>query len=169
MSVSVQTASTAAQLDEVRVLMRAFVQWQRHRYASAVALVDQYFDPVAFAQELAQLPGKYQSPSGQLLLATSNGDAAGCVALREFDASAGEMKRMFVYERFHGKGVGRALAQVLIERARAIGYRRLVLDTGARQTEAINLYQRLGFRAIQPYYDVPESLRPWMVFMELEL
>ena len=43
------------------------------------------------------------------------------------------------------------------------------LDTSVRQAEAQGLYGRYGFRPIAPYYELPEDLRGWLVFMELEL
>lgn len=79
------------------------------------------------------------------------------------------MKRMFVYPEFHGKGAGRALAEAVITKARDLGYSSMVLDTSFRQAEAQALYGRLGFDVIPPYYDLPEELRDWLVFMELRL
>jgi GNAT superfamily N-acetyltransferase len=149
--------------------MRAFVAWHRQRHQEDLALIDAYFDAAAFETELASLPGKYAPPCGALLLATLDDRPAGCVALREIDADTCEMKRMFVREELQGHGVGRALGQAIIDAARAAGYRRMLLDTSFRQTEAQMLYHRLGFRDIPPYYDLPPDLRSWLVFMELPL
>ncbi len=160
----VNTPSTPEQLDQVRDLMRAFVAWHRLRHHE-----DQYFDAAAFEEELATLPGKYVPPRGGLLLATHDGNSAGCVALREIDADACEMKRMFVYPNLQGKGVGRTLAEAIIDQARTIGYRSMRLDTSIRQAEAIALYRSLGFKGISAYYELPEPMRNWLVFMELEL
>ncbi|HUR94469.1 MAG TPA: GNAT family N-acetyltransferase [Gemmatimonadales bacterium] len=168
-AVQVLVPRTASQLDHVRALMRAFIAWHRERHQQDLALIDSYFDAAAFEAELAGLPGKYSPPRGGLLLATVDDEPAGCVALREVDASRCEMKRMFVYPEHHGRGVGRALAEAIIRDARAAGYRRMVLDTSIRQAEAQALYRRQGFRDIPPYYDLPEALRNWLVFMELEL
>jgi putative acetyltransferase len=167
--VLVKVPTTTAQLDQVRDLMRAFIDWHRQRHREDIQLIDQYFDSTTFEDELAALPDKYAPPRGTLLLATHDGSPAGCVALRETGAHACEMKRMFVYPHLQGKGVGRALAQALIEQARAIGYQSMRLDTSIRQDEAKGLYQRLGFRVIEPYYELPEALRSWLVFMELKL
>lgn len=169
MKISVQVAQTRQQLDQVRSLMRSFISWHRRHHHEDLHLIDQYFDSAAFEQELASLPGKYASPKGQLLLATYNGVAAGCVALRELDAGACEMKRMFVYPEFHGKGIGRALAEALIGQARIAGYTHMLLDTSIRQNQALGLYQRLGFQVVKPYYELPEEQRNWLVFMELKL
>ena len=165
----VQVATTAKQLDQVRSLMRSFIAWHRERHREDTHLIDAYFDAHAFEQELATLPGKYVPPHGQLLLATLDGVPAGCVALRELDSASCEMKRMFVYTQFHGRGVGRTLADAVIKEAKVLGYRTMRLDTSIRQDEAKGLYQRLGFKIIEPYYELPEDLRHWLVFLELVL
>jgi ribosomal protein S18 acetylase RimI-like enzyme len=169
MSVTVQVPNTQEQLDAVRAIMRAFIAWHRLHHQQDLHLIDQYFDAAAFDEELATLPGTYQPPKGQLLLTTSDGAPAGCVALRGIDDTACEMKRMFVYPQFHGKGVGLALARELIGQARTLGYRCMRLDTSTRQDQAIGLYKRLGFKIIAPYYEVPEAMRGWLLFMELQL
>jgi putative acetyltransferase len=170
MPATVQVPSTPQQLDQVRAIMRAFISWHRERHHDDLHLIDRYFDAAAFEDELATLPGPYQPPKGQLLLATVDAAPAGCVALREIDGTACEMKRMFVYTRFHGRGAGLALAREVIARARALGYERMRLDTSIRQDQAIGLYKRLGFKMMMaPYYDVPEAMRNWLVFMELQL
>ncbi len=169
MRVEVRVPSGAEQLDAVRALMRAFVAWHRETNPEESALIDTYFDADAYERELEALPGKYGSPRGLLLYATVADEAAGCVALRELDAETCEMKRMFVYPRFHGAGVGRALADALLDGARHIGYCRMRLDTSLGQAGARRLYECMGFRPIEPYYELPESLREWLVFMELEL
>ena len=169
MLATVQVPTTTEQLDQVRSLMRSFVTWHRERHREDLHLIDAYFDARAFEQELASLPGEYAPPRGQLLLATWNGAPAGCVALREIDPASCEMKRMFVYPEFHGKGVGRALADSLLDEARALHYRVMRLDTSFRQDAAIGLYHRLGFKTIEPYYELPAAMKGWLVFMELAL
>lgn len=161
--------ASAEELDQVRSLMRAFVTWHRRRHQQDLRLIDTYFDTAAFEDELASLPGAYAPPSGQLFLATVDGAPAGCVALRQIDSVTCEMKRMFVYPQYQGHGVGRALGDAVVEAARAAGYGTMRLDTSVRQAEAQALYRRMGFREIPPYYDLPDELRDWLVFMELPL
>lgn len=167
--IEVSLATTPTQLDQVRSLIRGFVSWHRQRHHEHLDLIDQYFDAKDFEYELESLPGKYGPPDGALLLAFWDGQPAGCVALRKMDAQTCEMKRMFVYTQFQGKGIGRALAEALIREARAIGYSHMRLDTGIKQIEAQKLYQSLGFESIEPYYQVPGDLEGWLVFLQLKL
>ena len=120
-----------------------------------------------FDQELASLPGKYSPPSGRLLLAYLNEQLAGCIALRQLDTDTCEMKRLFVRPDFRGARLGKVLVDAIIAEARAIGYKRMCLDTVPGQMDrAIGLYEAIGFRDVEPYYDNPvEGAR----FMELHL
>jgi GNAT superfamily N-acetyltransferase len=168
--IRVVRASSPPQLDDVRGLMRAFVAWHRQRHLADQDLIDDYFDAAAFEDELASLPGKYAPPTGCLLVAVDDDEVAtGCVALRSLDEGVCEMKRMFVRTEAQGLGAGRALAEAVIEEARALGYRRMRLDTSVGQVEAIGLYRSMGFVTIEPYYELPERLRQWLVFMERDL
>ena len=162
-------ATSQEHFDQVRSLMREFVQWHRQRHVEDRELIDEYFDAKAFEAEQASLPGKYAPPKGQLLLALYDSQPAGCVALREMDMATCEMKRMFVSTQFHGKRVGRTLAETLIREARTIGYMSMRLDTSVRQAEAQELYQSIGFKRTEPYYELPKRLEQWLVFMELQL
>ena len=106
-------------------------------------------------QELAALPGEYAPPGGALLIARDADAAAGCVALRRLDAGTGEIKRMYVRERYRGSGLGRRLALAAIEEARKRSYTRVLLDTLPKLAPAIALYRDLGFRETGPYLACP--------------
>jgi GNAT superfamily N-acetyltransferase len=119
-----------------------------------------------FAAELASLPGPYVPPRGRLLLALAGGEAAGCVALRPLDSGVCEMKRLYVRPPFRGQGLGKLLAERIVEEARAIGYLKMKLDTLPFMQPAIRLYESLGFSSCTAYYATP---LPDTVFMELRL
>lgn len=127
-----------------------------------------------FDHELATLPGAYAPPAGRLLLAGEPGAAFGCIALRPLEWHSdhpskpltGEVKRLYVQPAQRTGGWGRRLAAVLIDDARAIGYRELKLDTLDWMTPARKLYARLGFRECAPYYANP---LPGVVYMACAL
>ena len=127
----------AEDMDLVRQLFREY---------QAFIAVDLCFQ--SFEEELAGLPGRYAPPQGTILLA---GDGAGVVALRALDPFTAEMKRLFVRPGHQGTGLGRALAEAVIEAARTRGYSRLRLDTLPQMGTAIAMYRRLGFVEIAPY------------------
>src|SRR5436305_3359249 len=79
--------------------------------------------------ELGTLPGKYARPGGVVLIARKGAEAAGAVAYRMVEPGICEMKRLYLRPAFRGGGLGRELANDLIEDACACGYRTMVLDT----------------------------------------
>ena len=112
-----------------------------------------------FDAELASLPGDYAAPSGQFLLAFVDGALAGCGGLRALAdvdyANACEMKRLYVRPAFRRFGLGRALAQALLDEARRAGYSVMLLDTLDDMESARGLYAALDFVEIPPYYFNP--------------
>jgi GNAT superfamily N-acetyltransferase len=147
--------TTTGQIAHARQLFREYAAWL------AVDLCFQGFDA-----ELANLPGAYALPRGRLLLAIKGEVAAGCVAVRPLDENVCEMKRLFVSPAFRGQGLGRRLAERVIDEARTAGYATIRLDTLPRMHDAIRLYRFLGFTPCPAYYETPLSDT---IFMELPL
>ncbi len=119
-----------------------------------------------FDRELAELPGDYVPPDGCMLVVRAEDGIVACVALRRLDPETCEMKRLYVRPSQRGLGLGRALAEAVIAEARRIGYVQMRLDTLPSMTEAAALYERLGFRDIEPYTANPV---PGARFLQLEL
>jgi putative acetyltransferase len=119
-----------------------------------------------FDKELTGLPGQYCSPRGCILLAEYENQPAGCVALRPLSGEICEMKRLYVRPQFRGLGIGKALAEAIIEQARKIGYTLMRLDTVGAMKVARALYQSLDFKQISQYMDNPIE---GAEFMELKL
>jgi putative acetyltransferase len=149
-------ASSPAQIAQVREL---FLEYAK---SLGFSLCFQSFD-----QELAGLPGDYSPPDGRLLIAEYEGEVAGCVALHKLEPGICEMKRLYLRPAFRGKGLGRRLAETILNEARSIGYQSLRLDTVERvMRDAVGLYRALGFREIAPYRANPME---GTLYMELVL
>ncbi|WP_415139586.1 GNAT family N-acetyltransferase [Ottowia sp.] len=141
-------ASAPEQIDAARALFR--------EYADQLG-VDLCFQD--FEAELAGLPGDYAEPRGTLLLALVDGELAGCCALRPIDdvdyTNAAEMKRLYVRKAFRGFGLGRQLAEAVLDAGLRMGYASVLLDTLDDMESARALYEDLGFEEIPPYYHNP--------------
>jgi GNAT superfamily N-acetyltransferase len=131
----VEEVKTKQRLSEVRKLFG--------EYADSLEI---NLDFQGFDGELAGLPGEYALPDGCLLIALWEGEVAGCVALRKFSPSICEMKRLYSRPQFRGLGIGRALCEAVIQKARSIGYERMRLDTLPSMRRARALYVSLGFK-----------------------
>ena len=147
---------------EIRLFAPDSPPWLEHlreilrEYAAGLG-VDLCFQD--FEGELAALPGEYVPPNGALLLALVGDEVAGCGALRPLPdadyANACEMKRLYVRPAFRRFGLGRILAQALIDAAIQAGYSTMLLDTLDDMEAARGLYASLGFEEIPPYYFNP--------------
>ncbi len=142
------TPESAEDWHETRLVLRD--------YAASLA-VDLCFQ--GFEEELASLPGVYAPPGGLMLLAIVDGAVAGSGAFRPLpDAdypNACEMKRLFVRPAFRRFGLGRLLAQSLMDRATEAGYSSMLLDTLDDMEAARGLYESLGFVEVPPFYFNP--------------
>jgi GNAT superfamily N-acetyltransferase len=96
-------------------------------------------------------PDEFTAPDGAFVIAFVDGTPIGCGGLRRLAAQVGEIKRMYVEPAARGMGVGRTVLRALEQRARASGYATLRLETGARQPEAISLYESEEYLPIEPY------------------
>jgi GNAT superfamily N-acetyltransferase len=96
-------------------------------------------------------PGQFVSPYGAFFVATLGGELIGCGGLRRHDDGVVEVKRMFVRSAHRRRGHARALLRALENRARASGYRRVILETGLAQPEAIALYESEGYALIDGF------------------
>lgn len=147
-NIAVLTPETAADFASLRHLL--------NDYATSIGQ-EACFEN--FEQELRDLPGEYAAPRGHLLLARVGATWAGCCALRPLDSAdypnACEMKRLYVQPDFRAQGIGRLLAQAMLDYAHLQDYSCVLLDTLSDMETARALYRELGFVEIPPYHFNP--------------
>ncbi|HOO89800.1 MAG TPA: GNAT family N-acetyltransferase [Syntrophales bacterium] len=119
-----------------------------------------------FNAELENLSGQYSPPTGDLFLAVSGTQIAGCAGLRYFAEGICEMKRLYVRPTHRGNNAGRELAESVIRAGKRFGYERMRIDTLPSMETANRLYESLGFVEIEPYrYNPVAGAR----YLELDL
>jgi GNAT superfamily N-acetyltransferase len=117
-------------------------------------------------EEVGQLVERYGAAG--LLLAYRENEPVGCVVLHRRDPATAEIKRLYVVPEARGSGLGRALTETAIARAREAGCRRVVLDTHrSRLQTAYALYRAMGFEECEPY-DCADYACPTFLALNLE-
>jgi len=107
------------------------------------------------------------APNVTFVVARLNGQVVGCGAVKEMRGAYGEIKRMYVSPTGRGHGLAKTMLAYLEQKLLAKGIPLARLETGIHQTEAIGLYERLGYRRIGPFGDYGED--PLSIFMEKRL
>ena len=158
----------------VSIMVNIIQTSTREEYIQGKELFEEYAKSInidlafqSFDDELKDVSKKYgPSAGGSLLLAKDGEQIIGCVALRKIDENICEMKRLYVQPEAKGKGLGRKLAEAIIEQAKNMGYSFMRLDTLKTMKPAVTLYQSLGFYPIDPYIFNPLENA---LFLELNL
>lgn len=87
-----------------------------------------------------------------VVLAHEKGEAVACGAIKAFDETTMEVKRMFTAEAARGRGIAVTVLDELEAWARELGFTRCVLETGVRQPYAIRLYEKQGYERMTKNY-----------------
>jgi len=121
----------------------------------------------SFDEELKNPLKKYGRPKGALFIVYSDNQAAGCIAIQPLkEDGVCEMKRLYVREGFRKLGIADQLVTILLQKAKELGYKKMVLDTLERLQPAIQLYLKHRFKNTSAYYQNPIR---GVVYMEKEL
>jgi len=161
-------ARTPEQIQQFEELVAEYKAWDIEMSGRMGLSVDTLLD-FGYEGSVHELVAEFAPPSGRLLIASFDGQVAGCAGLRRLSPEIGEMKRVYVRPAFRRRGLGKALIEALIAAARVIGYRKVRLETASFMEDAQALYRSLGFGLIEPHREIPEELKRLEVFMELKL
>jgi GNAT superfamily N-acetyltransferase len=95
-------------------------------------------------------PAEFAPPLGLFLVGYDGDEPVACGGWRSHGTDA-EVKRMYVAKRARRSGYARLILAELERTAREAGHTRMILETGARQPEAVALYERAGYTAVAPF------------------
>lgn len=121
------------------------------------------------AEVLADPKRAILDEGGKIIFATVDGRCVGCCALRRLSDTEFEVAKMAVTPAFQGAGVGRKVLEATIAAGRAMGARRLYLETNHTLTPAIRLYESVGFQHIPQERIIPSVYARADVYMEMML
>lgn len=106
---------------------------------------------------------------GEIVMAVKDGTSIGCCALLARGDGNFELGKMTVHEDYQGQGIGKQLLLAVVDRAKAIGARRLYLESNSKLANALHLYEAVGFRHLPPESVPPSPYARSNVHMELIL
>lgn len=155
---SIQILPAYDRLETIRVLFSEYTEL----LIAGDPSFQEYLDLQHYDSELEQPLEKYGLPHGRLYIALWDEIPAGCIALRRIDEECCEMKRLYVRPALRKRGIGSQLIQQILSDARAIGYRRMLLDTLPFLEQAIDMYRKIGFSEIPIYNDSPMTSALYM-------
>ena len=114
-------------------------------------LQQEYVERYGGADEAPVDPAEFAPPGGVFVVGFADGEPVASGGFRRHSEQVAEIKRMYVVEDRRGVGYARRLLAELEARAAAVGYRRIILETGLRQPEAIALYESSGYQPIEGF------------------
>ena len=142
---AVQIEQAAPDSRHVQLCLAQYFDELRERF-------ERGFDP---ANSLAPTLEGFEPPTGSFLVMRLHGQPVGCGGFKRDADDAAYLKRMWIASDARGLGLGRRLLQELEERARSLGYRRMLLETEKNLTEAQQLYRSSGYREVPRFNDEP--------------
>jgi DNA-binding MarR family transcriptional regulator/GNAT superfamily N-acetyltransferase len=144
--------ASSVRIEEVPPASRDVQICLGHYFRELSERFDAGFDP---ANSLAPTLDGFEPPSGTFLVMSLHGEPVGCGGFKRESPDAAYLKRMWIASGTRGLGLGRRLLQELEQRARTLGYRRMLLETEKNLTEAQQLYRSSGYREVPRFNDEP--------------
>jgi putative acetyltransferase len=152
------------ELETVRRLFRDYREWvAEHRDPDPSADANVKTALAEIDRQIDALPGAYGPPRGDVVLAFVGDTIVACGALREWEPKVAEIKRIYVRADHRGAGFGPILTGAMLDRARALHFERVRVDTLPNMAGAIGFYQDMGFKPIPRYWPHPD---PGALFFE---
>ena len=139
-------ADNAADIDLGQELVREYVVATAEEQGGDVEEI------LPYIPDWDDFAGRFLRRGGRFVVATVDGEIAGCVGVTRLGDELCEMNRLWVREPYRRFGLGRTLAEASMAEGRRLGFRRMILDVLASRTNAIALYESLGFTEVPPIH-----------------
>jgi ribosomal protein S18 acetylase RimI-like enzyme len=151
--------------DNNKEIKELFLEYTEMLVKNDVIFV-KYLEVQNYDSELENLEDKYGLPDGRLYIVKVENEVAGCIGLRKIDNENCEMKRLYVRPSFRGHKIANKLVEKIIDDAKRIGYKSMLLDTLPFLEGAIHLYKKFGFYEVESYNNSPMDT---LIYMKLDL
>ena len=138
-------------------------------YAAFIASLGDTFCSKRVINDADNFPEYYLPPTGCFLVAVVKEKFIGSIGIRKLNETDCELKRMFVLSAYRRLKLGTTLLEKIIDEAKKMGYKKILLDTISDMTAAIALYKKIGFIERGPYSDEKWHEGKTLVYMELDL
>ena len=142
----IELKRTTSDNEGFRILIRELDKELRNNYDTVQAIYDQF---------------NIIENNQNVIVAYGDGMPVGCGCFKKFGNHSVEIKRMFVKPGYRGQKIGASVLNELEKWAKELNNTSTILETGTKQIEAIQLYQKSGYIVIEnygPYKDLPDSV-----------
>ena len=169
MEISIQMASTNAEIDQVRGLCRQWLDLHWQNFPTDWPTSGKGMEPDHFNAVLENLSELHSRPRGAIFLALLGDQSVGCVMYGEASPGVAEFNRMFVNEAGRGRGIGRLLLDRMIDQMIQDGYGKVVFSSANFLKHAKAMYQAAGFVDVPHPERFPSEWKPYIYFLERSL
>lgn len=107
-------------------------------------------DPCSTDADLDDIEGNYTRNNGYFIVVEQDSHIVASMGLLKISDDTCELRKMYSIPSVRGRGLGRFLLEHALDKARDLGYSRIVLETATPLKEAITLYKKYGFREYNP-------------------
>lgn len=167
--ITIRMADDNGDIEAARTLCREWLDWHWDAYPDDWPTEGNPMDRDKFQATLGNLPSLHARPRGGIIIASVNGQPAGCVMFNEASSDTAEFNRMFVSESGRGHGLGRAMLDFMFKQMVVDGYVRVFFSSAIFLTHARAMYESVGFTPMLHPTGFPDKWRKYVYFMERAL
>lgn len=124
-------------------------------------ITEDYYSTIVGGREKRSgfIPYNISSSIADVLIVYDNDTPVACSGIKRYSDEAAEIKRVWVEPEYRGKHIASAMMDKIVEKAKAQGFGRLILQTREIMEDAVGMYEKLGYERTENYppYDKPEG------------